>query len=133
MKMLITEEFLVRYIQDEFHVCYPHLKLEFFRQPHGLYEGSHRADKVHPDTHIDEIRDFHSAAWIDFGGYVTAAELEDQFTHLLGLSAQVFRKSGNVWLETTETDDLTLGELEERGSYEATRPGIPDNDLNEQT
>jgi hypothetical protein len=133
MKMFITEEFLVRSIQDEFHIRYPHLKLEFFRQPHGRYEGSRREERVHPDTHIDEIRDIHCAAWIDFGGYITVAELEDQFMHLLGLSAQVFRKSGSVWLETTETDDLTLGELEERAGFEAPAAEIPDNDLNEQT
>ncbi len=28
--MFVTEEFLVRSIQDEFHFRYPHLKLEFF-------------------------------------------------------------------------------------------------------
>ncbi len=131
--MFVTEEFLVRSIQDEFHFRYPHLKLEFFHQPHGLHEGSPRTERVHPDTHIDKIRDIHCSAWIDIGGYTTVAELEHQFAHLLGLSAQVFRKSGNIWLETTETDDRTLEEMEELGKYEAPITGIPDIDLNEQT
>lgn len=133
MKILITEEFLVCSIQDEFHFRYPHLKLEFFRQPHGLHQASPASERVHPDTHIDKIRDFHCSAWIDIGEYTTVAELEEQFAHLLGLSVQVFRKSGNIWLETTETDDRTLGELEALSSYEAPVAEIPDEDLNDQT
>ncbi len=133
MKIFITEEYLVRSIQEEFHFRYPHLKLEFFRQPHGLHEGSPRADRVHPDTPIDKIRDFHSAAWIDISEYNTVAKLEHQFAHLLGLSVQVFRKSGNNWLETTGTDDRTLGQLEEMGHYESPAKDIPEIDLNEQT
>lgn len=133
MKVLITEEYLVRSIQDEFKRRYPHLKLEFFRQPHGLYEGSPRQERLHPDTPIDEVRDLHCAAWIDFGKGITAAELEQQFARLLGLSVQVFRKSGRLWLQTTETDDRTLGELEALATRETPAPGIPENDLNEQT
>ncbi|WP_341835660.1 hypothetical protein WJU16_22805 [Chitinophaga pollutisoli] len=132
MKILITEEFLVRSIQDEFQFRYPHLKLVFFRQPHGPHEGSPTSERVHPDTPIDKIRDFHCAAWIEIGENTTAAELEYNFAHQLGLSVQVFRKSGSVWLQTTDTDDRTLGELEKLGSYEAPLSDIPDEDLNEQ-
>ncbi|WP_298709047.1 hypothetical protein [uncultured Chitinophaga sp.] len=133
MKVLITEEFLVRSIQEEFHFLYPHLKLEFFRQPHHPYDGSPLTDRVHPDTPIDEIRDIHCAAWIDMGAQITATGLEQQFAHLLGLSAQVFRKSGSIWLQTTDTDDRTLGDLEAAGRFQAPAANIPDIDLNEQT
>jgi len=32
-----------------------------------------------------------------------------------GVWCQVFRKSGNVWLQTTVTDDMTLAEVNEFG------------------
>ena len=38
------------------------------------------------------------------------AELENAFAKSFGFAVQVFRKSGNVWLQTTATDDWTLEE-----------------------
>lgn len=132
MQIYITEEFVIGGIQDEFHFRYPHLKLEFFKNPHGIFEGSPRKERLAPETPIDDIRNIHSAAWIDVGEYVTVAELEMQFARLLGLSAQVFRKSGNIWLETTALDGRTLGELEAMGRQATVVPEIPETDLNEQ-
>lgn len=133
MKIFITEEYLIGSIQDEFHFRYPHLKLEFFKNPHGIFEGSPRKEKLTRDTAIDDIRIIHSAAWIDIGEFVTAAELEQQFARLLGLSVQVFRKSGSIWLETTAMDGLTLGKLEAMGKELPVPNEIPETDLNEQS
>ena len=36
------------------------------------------------------------------------AELENDFSGQFGLQVQVFRKSGEVWLQTTKTDNWTL-------------------------
>lgn len=132
MKIFITEEFLIRSIQNEFHSYYPHLKLEFFKNPHGAFEACPKQDRLAPDTPIDDIRNIHSAAWIDISKHVTAAELEQQFAHLLGLSAQVFRRTGGVWLETTAMDSRTLGELEAMGTRAPASTEIPETDLNEQ-
>lgn len=130
--MFITEEFLIRSIQNEFHSHYPHLKLEFFRNPHAAFEGCPKKERLAPDTPIDDIRNIHSAAWIDISKLVTVAELEQQFARLLGLSAQVFRRSGDIWLETTTMDSLTLGELEAMGARAPVSTEIPETDLNEQ-
>lgn len=133
MKIFITEEFLISGIQDEFHFRYPHLKLEFFKNPHGLFDGCPREERIAPGTPIDDIRNIHSAAWIDIGEYVTVAELERQFLHLLGLSAQVFRRSGGIWLETTALDERTLGDLEAMGARLPRKEEISETDLNEQS
>lgn len=132
MKIFITEEFLIRNIQNEFHSHYPHLKLEFFKNPHGAFEGCPKKERLAPDTPIDDIRNIHSAAWIDIGKHVTAAGLEQQFAHLLGLSAQVFRRSGGIWLETTAMDSHTLGELDAMGARAPVSSDPPETDLNEQ-
>lgn len=39
---------------------------------------------------------------------MTVSELEQHFADVYGLSVQVFRKSGEVWLETTTTDNWSL-------------------------
>ena len=46
---------------------------------------------------------------------MTVSDLEQKFAELFGLSVQVFRKSANVWLETTVTDGWTLEEQNRQG------------------
>jgi hypothetical protein len=43
------------------------------------------------------------------------SEFENQFSEKLKLSAQVFRKSGGSWLETTFTDSWTLKKQNDEG------------------
>ena len=133
MKIFITEEFLLESIQNEFRTAYPNLKILFFKNPHAAYEGSLPSELLPAGTPIDEIRNIHAAGWIDIGPQVTAKQLERQFLHQLGLNAQVFRRSGAAWLETTATDDRTLEELEALASRVPAGPEIPETDLNEQT
>ncbi|MDE3144966.1 MAG: hypothetical protein KGL19_12475, partial [Bacteroidota bacterium] len=46
---------------------------------------------------------------------MTVSELEQKFNDIYGLSTQVFRKSGNIWLVTTVTDKWTLEEQNRQG------------------
>jgi hypothetical protein len=45
----------------------------------------------------------------------SVAELENAFEEYFGLSVQVYRKSGKMWLQSTITDDWTLKEQNEHG------------------
>lgn len=113
MKMFITEEAIIRSIQQEFREAWPHLKIEFYKNPHASYEGSPAKEQLHGDTAIEDIRNIHTSGWINISGDVQVKTLEKQFCRLLGLNVQVFRKSGGVWLATTTTDHWTLAEQEE--------------------
>jgi hypothetical protein len=42
-------------------------------------------------------------------------DLEKEFNSLYKLQTQVFRKSGNIWLEATITDGWTLEEQNNQG------------------
>lgn len=57
----------------------------------------------------------HTFGWIDISPKRTAMELENDFRHIMGLNVQVMRKSGDLWLETTKTDNWTLGQLNDEG------------------
>jgi hypothetical protein len=52
---------------------------------------------------------------IDVSGKRTVSDVEKDFEELLGISARLYRKSGNVWVETTLTNDWPLGEQNEEG------------------
>lgn len=93
--LLIDEGTKVGYVQHEFNVLYPFLKIDFKRndikrirtQAFEKFNASHKID-------VDKHR--------------TVAEIKKDFKDLLGLTIEIFRKSGNVWIETSLTDDWTL-------------------------
>jgi hypothetical protein len=43
------------------------------------------------------------------------SELEELFQEVFGLSVQIFRKSGENWLQTTTTDFWTLNQQNNKG------------------
>ncbi|MEC5142477.1 hypothetical protein [Chitinophaga sp. 212800010-3] len=115
MKIYISEEAVVADIQDKFHELYPYLKLEFFREPHADRKCSPQENAVPADTPIEKIRIQHSFGWLDVGNYRTALAIEHDFRHLFGLSVQILRRSGDLWLEVTGTSDWTLEKLNAAG------------------
>jgi hypothetical protein len=46
---------------------------------------------------------------------MTVSELESLLLQLFGLPVQVYRKSGNFWMETRMTRDWTLKQQNEHG------------------
>ena len=46
---------------------------------------------------------------------MSVKDLEQNFRDVYGLSVQILRKSGKVWLGTTVTDNWTLKEQNEQG------------------
>lgn len=132
MQIYISEEAVVADIQDRFQTLYPYLKLEFFRKPHTKGECSSGEEKILPETPIEKIRIKHTFGWIDISYYRTAAAVEHDFSYIFGLSTQILRKAGTLWLETTSTDSWTLEELNNAGrpakSHTFQLPEQPDND-----
>jgi len=69
-----------------------------------------------------EIRD----GDLEFDGTMKVNELEKLLKDEFSLAAQVFRKSGNIWLETTITDNWTLNQQNSHGK-ELSEERIVDN------
>ncbi|NNC85587.1 MAG: hypothetical protein HKO56_04110 [Bacteroidia bacterium] len=107
-------------IQKVFNDTYPYLKLEFFNKPHGVGDGSPKKDMMNTDLSIDECSSKEKSGNINIDSSVKASEIEQSFMDVFGLSVQVFRLSGDVWLETTTTDNWTLEEQNQSGKERAT-------------
>ena len=52
---------------------------------------------------------------ISIHGHQKVRTLEKHFNELFGVDIQVFRKSGNNWLQTIVTDDWSLSEQNKMG------------------
>jgi hypothetical protein len=115
MKIRIFPYRKLNEIQKDFAKVYPYLKLEFFTEKHTKGEGSLFKHKLSPTATIKEATGTLSEGTVDIGSSKTVLELERELQETFQLPTQVFRKSTTVWLETTETDGLTLERQNEMG------------------
>lgn len=127
MLLMINGERLVKDIQLDFSVVYPYLKLEFFRK-NGLHKD--QALKENQIKHDQQLRlakglDIHKGDLL-IEDSMSVADLEKAFEDKFGLLAQVFRRSGNIWLETTITDRWSLKQQNRMGR-EITMGGTGNN------
>jgi hypothetical protein len=104
-------------IQQRFRSLFPFLKLEFLKKK-TPFPGSGVSIKQ-PITILDktlaESRTIFKEGTITISPEMTISELEKCFNEIYGLSTQVLRQSGNVWLITTVTDKWTLEEQNRQG------------------
>ena len=105
----------VEEIKSAFSAIFPYLKWEFFTAPHKAKEGNTKKDMVAGNPKVCDLTDLKGNIQIDFSEQTTVQELEKKIEDQLGLHIQVFRRSGNIWLETTVTDEWTLSFQNEQG------------------
>lgn len=116
MKIRISPEFTIAEVQHAFQQAFPYLKLVFFSKSHKAFKGS-------PAKYLIQDRNQKLGALVRQpaeGALYLEAEMptwqvERLFELEFGLHVQVFRKSGNTWLETSVTDDLSLEQQNAKG------------------
>jgi len=115
MKITINDHRKIFAIQEEFNKLLPYLKIEFFAKPHQKGGASPKYLLCQKTKTLGQCRTNHNKGEITITPQMTVTDLEQNFSDVYGLSIQVFRKSGDVWLETTITDGWTLEKQNEQG------------------
>ena len=113
--MIITDKKKLQDIQKEFHQKFPYLKIEFYKGHHEAGQGSPIREQLNPNKTIGAVRKVHAEGDFSVNEELSVAQFEQTFSDLYGLNVQVFRKSGNIWMQTTSTDSWTLGEQNRKG------------------
>lgn len=128
MQLIIQGSKTIGQVQKVFNDQFNFLKLVFFSRPHQAYEGS-KAELIlrDPARLLRDCGAFSGDGAMDVLPEMSVWQLERQLENDFGLHVQVFRKSGNAWLETSKTDDMTLQQQNERGQSAET-PAIPEED-----
>lgn len=107
MLLVVKKDMQVKDLKKQFHGYFPLLKIEFFRTAHDVNGGNNKSNMLENELYLeDQIGDLEGS--LEFEGNVTVAAFEQMFADQFKLNVQVFRKSGNLYIETTETDDWTL-------------------------
>lgn len=113
--MIIKDNLTLKDIQREFSTKFPNLKIAFFSVSHSEGEGSPKDAEIDPEARLDEVRTVHDEGNLEITPEMTVAELEKLFLDTFGLNVQVMRQSGNLWMQTTATDDWTLERQNRKG------------------
>lgn len=115
MHLRIAPNRLISDLQKDFNNAFPFLKIEFF-QNRNQQTSTVAIRQILP--HNKRIVDGQTSVTdgdIEVNSQMKVKELEKIFKDQFSLVAHVFRRSGNLWLETTMTDDWTLGQQNEHG------------------
>lgn len=114
-QLIIDSDKKISTIKEEFNHLFPYLKLEFFKHHHRVHFANPKSDLLESDLTLQQVHKKAQSKKVNITEDMPVAELEQLFQEIFGISAQVFRKSGRSWLETSVTDDWTLKRQNEEG------------------
>lgn len=128
LKLKISPERTIAQVQKQFNDAFPHVKLVFFHKRHQAYEGSAAKDMINePDVLLGTLSKRVKEAEFLIEPTMPTWQLERLFETEYGLHVQLFRQSGNLWLETSRTDDLSIEQQNAKG-HASTRHHFPLSD-----
>lgn len=113
--MTIDDNKTLAAVQKEFKRKFQNLKIEFYQGRHEAGEGSPGVTRLDPEQTIGAVRTVNQPGEFNVTKDMTVRDFEQQVYERFGLNVQVFRKSGNLWMQTTSTDDWTLQEQNRKG------------------
>ena len=115
--MKISDSQTIKDIQKEFTSHFPGLKIEFYERSHGSYKASPKSALIPNEVIIGNIRSIHNEGDIELLPELTVNQVESQMKKIYGLNVQVFRKSKDLWLQTSTTDDWSLEKQNNKGLH----------------
>ena len=104
-------------LRKEFSEIFQGLKLEFYNHDHKAYATSSPDDMISADQRLDELLDFSDDKEYVINEDISVAQLESDFKEIFNLNIQVFRKSKDLWLQTSATDDWSLAKQNSKGLH----------------
>ncbi len=115
MEMQILNTKKISELQQEFSAEFPFLKIEFFEAPYKTEIALPKSKMYQHDRMLANCRRLNNEGKFEVNATDRVKEFEQGLWTKFGLSAQVFRKSGNLWIETSFTDSWTLEQQNREG------------------
>jgi hypothetical protein len=129
--LLISPQKTIQQIREEFTSWFPFLKIEFFREPAGKGNLLSKDKMFAGHETLGQVQSSLQEGDIHFHQDIQVGEFEKSLFESFGLCVQVFRKSGNLWLETSATDSWSLQQQNDEGKSLAEHWKIEPEDLND--
>jgi hypothetical protein len=110
--MIMNNNKTLKELKQEFNNKFPHLSIEFYNTSHQPNQGNSKANILDEHLTFGDVRNIHAEAEVSIDGHLKTSAFEQMFKNTFGVNVQVFRKAGDIWLQTTITDHWTLAEQE---------------------
>jgi hypothetical protein len=116
MVLRIAPNKTISEVLKDFNAVFPYLKMEFFSNkayekqdfsPASIIPHSRKLAECQASINKDEE--------LEISEGMKVMELEKELKEKYGLNALVFRRSGNLWLQTTMTDHWSLQKQNQHG------------------
>ena len=114
MLLQIDDYQKIQDLQDRFNLCFPKLKIEFCKRKHNWAETCPENQMYSPNTPIGTIRKRHSPGVLEIKSWDKVGEAEKEFYNHFGLNVQICYRSGERWIQTGKSDNITIRDLQER-------------------
>lgn len=111
MILRIDDHRSIEDLQDKFEQCFPGLRIEFYDQSHDWLEPTSSKHLIPAERLIGEIRKIHNSGTLEIKSWFQTGKVEQDFKELYGLNVQIFRSKNTKWVQTTQSDNLTLAQL----------------------
>ena len=95
-------------VKERFSSWFPYLKIEFFSQNHENGESLLLQQPIKDTAYLWEISTYLDDGHFSFSPMQTVGSFEQCLQIHFGLPVQVYRKTRNFWIETSQTDNLSL-------------------------
>jgi hypothetical protein len=115
LELPINDKATISELQAQFGKVFPYLKVEFFNIPFRSGMRFSKANMFPLEKNLGACRHVHHEGIIHITPYDTVEKLENTFWKDFGLAAKIFRKSGNLWIETSLSNSWTLQLQNEEG------------------
>ena len=116
MTIEITTDRLIEDVQKDFAYMFPYLRIEFFRKGTRYRQNKEKTISLPVTQTIGSVFKNNRKGKLDITPATTVKELERGCDEQFGIMAQLYRKSGALWLETSMTDNWTMQQQNDRGS-----------------
>jgi hypothetical protein len=120
MEIIINDSLTISEFQKAFSSEFPYLKIEFFDAPYKAEKALPKSKMYSHERKIGSIRKQHEEGRLVVTSQEKVSDIELELWKKYGLSAQIFRRSGNVWIETSLTDSWSL-EQQNREGFELSK------------
>ncbi len=130
--MKLTSKSTVQNIFDQFNAQFPYLQLEFYDHENSSIVKSNHL--ISHSTLLEDLNPDLMESVFSIKPEMTVSEFEKMMKDKYQLNVQVFRKSSDIWLQTSATDHWTLEKQNGKGQrstidYDIEPINIKDFDL----
>ena len=113
--MKISPDLTVNSLINAFSKLYPGLKIELYSEDHSQGENTSSNSLIDHNKKLMEINKSMKEGEMQILPEMTVADFENKFHDTFGLNIQVFRRSNDLWLQTSATDSWTLDTQNRKG------------------